>query len=62
MSQLIRYARAFRNYAHFLYRARLKIRLLGQDYVATRLKSLPQKFYCRHHELVDRGIHMHHEN
>ena len=55
LSQLIRYAKACRNYAVFLYRTRLlTIRLLEQRYVATRLKSLLQKFYCRHHELMDR--------
>lgn len=55
ISQLIRYARACRNYADFLYRARtLTNRLLEQGYVATRLKSSLQKFYGRHHELVDR--------
>ena len=49
LSRLIRYARACRKYADFLYRARLlAISLLEQGYVATRLK-----FYCRHHELVD---------
>ena len=55
ISQLIRYARVCRNYADFLYRARtLTNRLLEQGYVATRLKSSLQKFYGRHHELVDR--------
>ena len=45
------YARACRN--NFLYRARLLIiRLLEQDYGATRLTSSLQKFYGRHHELV----------
>jgi len=28
--------------------------LLKQGYVALRLKSLLQNFYCRHHNLVDR--------
>ena len=38
--QLLRYARAFRNYADLLYRARTLInRLLEQSYVATKLKS-----------------------
>ena len=55
ISQLIRYARACRNYADFLYRARLFTnRLLEQDNVATRLKSSLQKFYGRHDELVHR--------
>ena len=55
ISQLIRYARACRNYADFLYRARtLTNKLLEQGYVATRLKSSLQKFYGHHHELVDR--------
>ena len=55
ISQLIRYARACQDYTDVLYCARiLKNRLLGQGYVATRLKSSLQKFYGCHHELVDR--------
>ena len=51
----IRYAKAYRNYADFLYRPRLlTIRLLEQRYVAIRLKSSLQKCYGRHHELVGR--------
>ena len=54
-TQLVRYARACRNYADFLYRVRtLTVRLLGQGHVATSLKSSLQKFYGRHHELLDR--------
>ena len=55
ISQLIRYARACRKYAGFLYRARLlTIRLLEQGYVATGLKSSLQRFYGRYLEPVDR--------
>ena len=43
-----------KNYADCLYRARLlTIRLLEQSYIATRLKSSPQTFYDRIHELMD---------
>ena len=53
--QLIRYARPCRNYADFWYHARLlTITILEQGYVAKRLKTSLQKFYGRHHELVDR--------
>ena len=53
--QFIRYARAGRDYADFVYRARiLTNRRLEHGYVATGLKSSLQKFYGRHHELVDR--------
>ena len=53
--QLIRYARACRNYADFLNRARtLTNRLLEKGYIAIRLNSSLQKFYGRHYELVDR--------
>ena len=41
----------------FLYRGRqLIIRLLGQGYVATKLKSSLQKLYGRHHELYGVSI------
>ena len=47
ISQLIRCVRACHNYANFMYRAKpFTIRLLEQDYVL-------QKFYGRHHDLVD---------
>ena len=40
----------------FLYRARLlTVRPLKQCYVAVRLKLSLQKFYGRHHELVNRN-------
>ena len=55
ISQLIRYAKACRNYADCLYRTRLlTIRLPEQSYVATRFESSLQKFYGRHRELEDR--------
>ena len=54
ISQLKRYATGYRNYADLLYRTRiLTLRLLKEGYVATRLKSSFQKFYGRHHELMD---------
>ena len=49
------YARACRNCADFSPRARLlTIKLPEQGYADARLKSLLQKFFGRHHELVDR--------
>jgi len=55
ISQLIRYARACRKYTDFVYRAKLLTdKLLKQGYVVTRLRSSLQKFYGRHHELVDK--------
>ena len=55
ISQLIRFARACEQYRDFLDRAnRLTSKLLSQGFVAPRLKSSLQKFYGRHHELVDR--------
>ena len=55
ISQLIRYARACRKYTDFIHRALLLTeKLTEQGYVATRLRSSLQKFYGRHHELVDK--------
>ena len=55
ISQLIRYSRACDLYQDFLDRARLLTdKLLNQGFVNTRLKLSLQKFYGRHHELVDR--------
>ena len=55
ISQLIRYSRACTHYSDFLERARLlSHKLLSQGYVQPRLKTSLQKFYGRHHELVDR--------
>ena len=55
ISQLIRYSRACDQYHDFLDRAQLLTnKLLKQGYVAPRLKSSLQKFYGRHHELVER--------
>ena len=55
ISQLVRYSRACGLYNDFLDRARiLTNKLLRQGFVAERLKSSLQKFFGRHHELVDR--------
>ena len=55
ISQLIRYARACRKYTDFVYRAKLLTdKLLKQGYAVNRLRSSLQKFYGRHHELVDK--------
>jgi hypothetical protein len=49
ISQLIRYSRAIAQYNTFMDRAQLLTQmLLKQGYVALRLKSSLQKFYCRH--------------
>ena len=54
-SHLIRYSRACAQYSDFLDRLQLLTqKLLKQGYVAPRLKSSLQKFYGRHHDLVDR--------
>ena len=54
LSQLTNYARACRNYTDFLHRTKnLTVRLLEQGYVAKILNSSLQKFYGRHHDLVD---------
>ena len=51
----IRYSRACAQYSDFLDRAQLLTqKLLKQGYVAPRLKSLLQKLYGHHHNLVDR--------
>ena len=55
ISQLIRYSRATAQYNTFMDRAQLLTQmLLKQGYVALRLKSSLQSFYCGHHNLVDR--------
>ena len=55
ISQLVRYSRACDLYKDFLDRSRiLTNKLLKQGFVAQRLKSSLQKFFGRHHELVDR--------
>ena len=55
ISQLKRYSWACAQYIDFLDRYQLLTqKLLKQDYVAPRLKSSLQKFYCRHQNLVDR--------
>ena len=51
----IRYSRVCAQYSDFLDRAQLLTqKLLKQGYVAPRLKSLLQKLYGHHHNLVDR--------
>jgi hypothetical protein len=51
----IRYSRVCAQYSDFLDRAQLLMqKLLKQGYVAPRLKSLLQKLYGHHHNLVDR--------
>ena len=52
--QLIRYSKACVKYHDFLDRAQLlSQKLLSQGYIQARLVSSLQKFYGRHHELVD---------
>jgi hypothetical protein len=47
--------RACVQYSEFLDRAQLRTqKLLKEDYIAPMLKSSLQKFYGRHHNLVDR--------
>jgi hypothetical protein len=61
ISQLVRYSRACAQDSDFMDRAQLLVqKLLKQGYVAPRLKSSLQKFYGRHHNLVDviRNIHI----
>jgi hypothetical protein len=53
--QLIRYSRACGSYQDFLDRGLLLTRkLLNQRFLLVKLKSSIQKFYDRHHDLVDR--------
>ena len=55
ISQLIRYSRACDLYSDFLNRAKLlSQKLLSQGYVQPLLISSLQKFYGRHHDLIDR--------
>jgi hypothetical protein len=50
-----RYSRVFAKYGDLLNITQLLTQeLLNQDYVTLRLKSSLQKFYDRHHDLVDR--------
>ena len=62
ISQLIRYSRACGSYQDFLDRGLLLTRkLLYQGFLLVKLKSSLQKFYGRHHDLVDRyGIYVSH--
>ena len=55
ISQLIRYSRTCGSYQNFLDRGFLLTRkLLNQRFLLVKLMSLLQRFYCRHHDLVDR--------
>ena len=55
ISQLIRYSRACGSYQDFLDRGfLLKRKLLNQGFLLVKLKASLQKFYGRHHDLVDR--------
>ena len=55
ISQIIRYSRACGSYQDFLDRGLLLTRkLLNQGFLLVKLKSSLRKFYCRHHDLVDR--------
>jgi hypothetical protein len=55
ISQMIRYSRACGSYQDFLDRGLLLTRkLLNKGFYFIKLKSLLQKIYGRHHELVDR--------
>ena len=55
ISKLIRYSRACGSYQDFLDRGwQLTRKLLNQGFFLVKLKSSLQKFYGRHHDLVDR--------
>ena len=58
ISQLMRYSRAYGSYQDFLNRGLLLTRKLlnqvNQGFLFVKLKSSLQKFYGRHHDLVDR--------
>ena len=55
ISQLLRYSRACGFYQEFLDRGLLLTRkLLNQGFLLVKLKPSLQKFYGRHHDLVDR--------
>jgi hypothetical protein len=57
ISQLTHYSRACTQYNVFLDRDQLLTqKLLNQGYVAPRLNSSLQKFYGRHHNLVDLAV------
>jgi hypothetical protein len=62
ISQLIRYSRACGSYQDFLDRALLLTRkLLNQWFQLVKLKSSLQKFYGRHHDLVNLWEHLCHK-
>ena len=53
--QLIRYARSCSKYEHFIARSNLlTLRLFKQGYSESRLLAAFQKFYGRHHTIVDK--------
>ena len=55
ISQLIRYSRAFSNYLDFLFRGRLLTsKLLQQGYQSHKLRNAFNKFFGRHHELMNK--------
>ena len=55
ISQLIRYSRACSDYLDFLTRGRLLTsKLLQQGYQSCNLRIAFNKFYGRHHELIDK--------
>ena len=55
ISQLIRCYTAYGSYQDFLDRRLLLTRkLLNQGFLLVKMKSSLRKFYCRHHDLVDR--------
>ena len=54
VSQLIRYSRACSNYLDFVNKGvLLSNKLLGQGYESIKLISVLEKFYGRHHDLVE---------
>ena len=54
VSQLIRYARACSNYQDFMERGKvLTTKLFSQGYKKTKLVATLNKFYVRHHDLVN---------
>ena len=58
ISQLMRYSRACGSYQDFFDRGLLLTRkLLNQWFLLVKLKSSLRRFYCRHHDLVDRYGH-----
>jgi hypothetical protein len=55
LAQFIRYSRASASCNDFIYRGLLLTRkLLNQGFLLVKLNSSLRKFYCRHHDLLDR--------